>query len=93
MRQHLSSSHVKQYVRAPYGGWPSAVLPCPPRHLQVNSEVLRELLGVVEACWLGHAGAAEEADAGSGAALAEAAFVVQLLDALAGRQRGGQTKG
>ncbi len=85
-------SPTKPHVAAPYADWPSTVLPCVHRHLQVNSEVLRELLGVVEACWLGHAGAAEEADAGGGAALAEAAFVVQLLDALTGRPHGGQTE-
>nr|ADI46964.1 PR46bm [Volvox carteri f. nagariensis] len=50
--------------------------------VEISSEVLREILGVVEACWLGHGGAAEEAEGGSGAALREAAFVVQLLQVL-----------
>nr|BCL66156.1 hypothetical protein [Volvox reticuliferus] len=50
--------------------------------VEISSEVLREVLGVVEACWLGHGGAAEEAEDGSGAALREAMFVVRSLEAL-----------
>nr|BCL66087.1 hypothetical protein [Volvox africanus] len=50
--------------------------------VEVSSEVLREVLGVVEACWLGHGGAAEEAEGGSGAALREAVFAVRSLEAL-----------
>ncbi|KAG2486205.1 hypothetical protein HYH03_015167 [Edaphochlamys debaryana] len=50
--------------------------------VEVSAETLRELLVVLDACWLGHAGAAEEADAGAGAALREAAFVAELLAAL-----------
>jgi hypothetical protein len=56
--------------------------------VEVNAEVLREALAVLEACWLGHGGAAEEAEEAGGrsghAALREAAFVVEALAALAG---------
>ncbi|GFR44031.1 hypothetical protein Agub_g5187, partial [Astrephomene gubernaculifera] len=55
--------------------------------VEVSTEVLREVLCVLEACWLGHGGAAEEAEGGAGAALREAAFVVQLLEALSAAGR------
>lgn len=50
--------------------------------VEISSEVLRDVLTVLEACWLGHGGAAEEV--GAGCALREAVFVVQLLQVLAG---------
>ncbi|GLC59588.1 Coiled-coil domain-containing protein 103 [Pleodorina starrii] len=55
--------------------------------VEISSEVLREILAVLEACWLGHGGAAEEAEGGAGAALREAAFVTGLLEALSGAGR------
>jgi hypothetical protein len=58
--------------------------------VEISAEVLRELLAVLQACWLGHAGVAEEAVPGGGAALREAGFVVQVLSSLTGecvRQR------
>lgn len=48
--------------------------------------MLRELLAVLNACWLGHAGATEEAEGGGGAALREAGFVVQVLNTLTGEE-------
>nr|Q94EY1.1 RecName: Full=Coiled-coil domain-containing protein 103 homolog; AltName: Full=Protein PR46bp [Chlamydomonas reinhardtii]AAK70875.1 unknown [Chlamydomonas reinhardtii]ADF43150.1 PR46bp [Chlamydomonas reinhardtii] len=50
--------------------------------VEISAEVLREMLAVLEACWLGHGGVAEEAEGGAGAALLEAAFVVQVLEAV-----------
>ncbi|KAG2429280.1 hypothetical protein HXX76_011048 [Chlamydomonas incerta] len=55
--------------------------------VEISAEVLREMLVVLEACWLGHGGAAEEAEGGSGAALREAAFVVQVLEAVSSKCR------
>ncbi|KXZ50990.1 PR46b [Gonium pectorale] len=55
--------------------------------VEVSAEALREILAVLEACWLGHGGAAEEAEGGAGAALREAAFVVRVLEALSAAGR------
>ncbi|GAX81006.1 hypothetical protein CEUSTIGMA_g8441.t1 [Chlamydomonas eustigma] len=48
--------------------------------VEISSEALKEIIEVLEACWLGYAGAAEEGQAGS--ALKEAGFVVQVLQSL-----------
>lgn len=53
--------------------------------VEISAEVLREMLAVLEACWLGHGGVAEEAEGGAGAALLEAAFVVQVLEAVSSK--------
>lgn len=48
--------------------------------IEISSEALKEIIEVLEVCWLGYAGAAEEELAGS--ALREAGFVVQVLQSL-----------
>ncbi|KAL6759894.1 PR46bm [Haematococcus lacustris] len=59
--------------------------------LEISSDTLKELLVILDTCWLGHAGAAEDAEnaAGRGGALDEAVWVVQVLDALAASGRFG----
>ncbi|MEW5303826.1 MAG: hypothetical protein WDW36_006480 [Sanguina aurantia] len=48
--------------------------------VEINVLLLKELIAVLEACWLGHAGAAED-ESHDGGALREAHFVVQVLTA------------
>eukprot|EP00798_Chlamydomonas_sp_ICE-L_P006841 gene6841-30818_t len=55
--------------------------------IEISSDVLKDMLAAIDTCWMSHAGAAEEGSEGSGAALGEAKFVVQILDALTGTGR------
>lgn len=52
--------------------------------VEIGSELLGEIIGVLEACWLGFAGAAEDADASQHRALQEASFALEVLAALSG---------
>ena len=45
-------------------------------HTHTHCVLAQDIIGVLDACWLAHAGAAEEG--ASGGAVAEAAFVVQV---------------
>lgn len=53
--------------------------------VEVNAEVLKDLISVLGTCWLSHAGAAEEAAEAGGSALREAAFVIQVLEAVSSK--------
>uniref|UniRef100_A0A7R9V6A5 Uncharacterized protein n=1 Tax=Chlamydomonas euryale TaxID=1486919 RepID=A0A7R9V6A5_9CHLO len=59
--------------------------------VEISVDALKDVLTALEACWLVHAGAAEDGAEGSGAALSEAVFVVSVLAALSQAGRFGLT--